>query len=74
MEKRGKSEYYYFVAIVNIILLANNDFIEPSGQIARPGTQPGLGVTVHEGEVKKHPFEPEIVERVFYKDGSVGDW
>ena len=44
------------------------------GRIARPSTQPGLGVRINEDEVKKHPFEPEIVERTFYKDGSVGDW
>jgi len=24
--------------------------------------------------VRKHPFQPEDVQRVFYKDGAVGDW
>jgi galactonate dehydratase len=48
--------------------------METNGRIARPSAQPGLGVIVHEDEVKKHPFEPEIVERTFYKDGAVGDW
>ena len=39
--------------------------------------QPGLigwGVDVNEAEIAKHPFEPEILQRVFYPDGSVGDW
>jgi len=25
-------------------------------------------------EVKRHPFEQELPQRVFYSDGSVGDW
>jgi len=25
-------------------------------------------------EVKKHPFQQELPQRVFYRDGSVGDW
>jgi hypothetical protein len=24
--------------------------------------------------VAQHPFEPELPQRVFYADGSVGDW
>ena len=28
----------------------------------------------NEEEIKKHPFEPEVPQRVFYSDGSVGDW
>jgi galactonate dehydratase len=39
-----------------------------------PNTQPGLGVSIDEAEVRKHPFEQELVQRVFYRDGSVGDW
>ena len=34
----------------------------------------GLGITIDEAEVRKHPFEQEIVQRVFHSDGSVGDW
>jgi galactonate dehydratase len=48
--------------------------IEPRGRIVRPNTRPGLGITINEGEVKKHPFEQEMLQRVFYSDGSVGDW
>lgn len=40
----------------------------------RPNTRPGLGVTVNEDEVRRHPFQQEILQRVFYSDGSVGDW
>ena len=28
----------------------------------------------NENEIKKHPFEPELPQRVFHRDGSVGDW
>lgn len=48
--------------------------VEPKGRIVRPNTRPGLGITIDEAEVKKHPFEPELPQRVFYPDGSVGDW
>jgi galactonate dehydratase len=39
-----------------------------------PNTQPGLGVTIDEEEVRKHPFQQEVLQRVFYADGGVGDW
>jgi galactonate dehydratase len=39
-----------------------------------PNTRPGLGVTIDEEAVRRHPFEQEILQRVFYEDGSVGDW
>lgn len=48
--------------------------IEPKGRVVRPNTRPGLGITIDENEVKKHPFEQEVLQRVFYPDGSVGDW
>ena len=48
--------------------------IEPEGRVARPNTRPGLGVSIDEEEVKKHPFEQEVPQRVFYRDGSAGDW
>ena len=48
--------------------------IEPQGRIVRPNTLPGLGITINEDEVRKHPFQQEIPQRVFYQDGSVGDW
>jgi galactonate dehydratase len=39
-----------------------------------PNTQPGLGITINEDAVRRHPFEQEILQRVNYRDGSVGDW
>ncbi|MEI7924169.1 MAG: galactonate dehydratase [Planctomycetota bacterium] len=39
-----------------------------------PNTKPGLGITINEDEVRKHPFQQELLQRVFYRDGSVGDW
>lgn len=48
--------------------------IDPATRTVTPNTRPGIGVTIHEAEVKKHPFEQELPQRVFYRDGSVGDW
>jgi galactonate dehydratase len=48
--------------------------VEKVGRIVRPNTLPGLGIEIDEAEVKKHPFEQELPQRVFYSDGSVGDW
>lgn len=48
--------------------------LEKTGRTVRPNTRPGLGVVVNEDEVKKHPFQQEVPQRVFYSDGSVGDW
>ena len=36
--------------------------------------RPGLGIEIDLDVVAKHPFEPELPQRVFYRDGSVGDW
>ncbi len=57
-----------------------NDIVEegfeivPEGQLVKPNTKPGLGITINEEEIKKHPFEQEVLQRTFYSDGSVGDW
>jgi galactonate dehydratase len=48
--------------------------VEKKGRIVRPGNKPGLGIEINEAEVKKHPFQQELPQRVFYSDGSVGDW
>jgi galactonate dehydratase len=48
--------------------------VEKAGRIVRPNTRPGLGIEINEAEVRKHPFEQEVPQRVFYQDGSVGDW
>ena len=44
------------------------------GRVVRPNTRPGLGIEINEDEVRKHPFQQELPQRVFYRDGSVGDW
>jgi galactonate dehydratase len=48
--------------------------IDPATRTVTPNANPGLGVSVNEDEVRKHPFQEEIKQRVFYPDGSVGDW
>jgi galactonate dehydratase len=48
--------------------------VEKKGRIVRPGNRPGLGIEINEAEVRKHPFEQEVLQRTFYRDGSVGDW
>jgi galactonate dehydratase len=48
--------------------------VEARGRIVRPNTRPGLGIEINEAEVKKHPFEQEVLQRSFYADGAVGDW
>lgn len=48
--------------------------VEPQGRLVRPNTRPGLGIEIDETEVRKHPFQQELPQRVFYTDGSVGDW
>ncbi len=48
--------------------------VEKKGRIVRPNTRPGLGITINEKAVKKHPFQQELAQRVFYSDGAVGDW
>jgi len=48
--------------------------VEKKGRIVRPNTRPGLGIEINEAEVRKHPFQPEALQRVFHRDGSVGDW
>ena len=47
--------------------------VEKKGRLVRPNNKPGLGIELNEEEIKKHPFKPELPQRVFYRDGSVGD-
>jgi galactonate dehydratase len=48
--------------------------VEKKGRIVRPNARPGLGIEINEAEVRKHPFQQEVLERSFYADGAVGDW
>ncbi len=48
--------------------------VDAKTRTVQPNTKPGLGIEINEEEVRKHPFEQEILQRVFYSDGAVGDW
>ena len=48
--------------------------VDANGMLARPSGRPGLGIEIDLDVVAQHPFEPELPQRVFYADGSVGDW
>ena len=48
--------------------------VEPSGRLVRPNTRPGLGIEINEDEVRRHPFEQELLQRSFGSDGSIADW
>lgn len=55
--------------------VVNEGFVvDLQGRIVHPGTRPGLGIEINEKEVRKHPFEQELLQRSFYADGAVGDW
>lgn len=47
---------------------------ESTGRIVRPHQAPGLGIEINEDEVRRHPFEQELLQRVYYPDGAIGDW
>ncbi len=55
-------------------VVAEGFIVEEQGRIVRPNEKPGLGIEIDEEEVKRHPFQQEIPQRSFYRDGSVGDW
>jgi galactonate dehydratase len=55
-------------------VVAEGFTVEKHGRIVRANTRPGLGISINEAEVAKHPFQQEELQRVFYRDGSVGDW
>lgn len=48
--------------------------VDAKTRTVRPGSAPGLGIELDEKEIAKHPFEQEALQRVFYSDGSIGDW
>jgi len=48
--------------------------VEKKGRIVRPSNRPGLGIDINEAEVKKHPFQQELLQRSFTPDGAVTDW
>jgi galactonate dehydratase len=48
--------------------------LNAQGRTVGPANQPGLGVEINEQAIAKYPFKQELLQRVFYPDGSVGDW
>ncbi len=48
--------------------------VDPATRTVQANDKPGLGISINEDEIKKHPFEQELPQRVFYRDGSGGDW
>lgn len=48
--------------------------VDPATRRAFPGTAPGLGVDLDTDAIARHPFAQEAPQRVYYDDGSVGDW
>ncbi len=48
--------------------------VDQGNRTVLPNSRPGLGIEINEAEVGKHPFQQEVLQRVFHRDGSVGDW
>ncbi|MCA9063216.1 MAG: galactonate dehydratase [Planctomycetaceae bacterium] len=48
--------------------------VDTATRTVTPNSRPGLGIEINEQAVRRHPFEQELPQRVFYRDGSVGDW
>ena len=47
---------------------------QKAGRLIFPHESPGLGIEVNEDAILRHPFEPELLQRVFHPDGAIGDW
>src|SRR6476660_6246045 len=45
--------------------------VDKVGRTVTPNTKPGLGITINEAEVRKHPFQQETLQRAFGRDGSI---
>jgi len=55
--------------------IVNEGFeVHKKGRLVYPSDRPGLGIDINEKEAKKYPFQQELLQRSFYKDGAVGDW
>lgn len=48
--------------------------VDPATRTVTPSDRPGIGISINEEEVRKHPFQQEVPQRVFYRDGAAGDW
>lgn len=47
--------------------------LDKQGRTVKPAEKFGLGIEVNETAIAKHPSGQEVLQRVFYADGSVGD-
>ena len=47
---------------------------QKAGRLIFPHESPGLGIEVNEDAILRHPYEPELLQRVFHPDGAIGDW
>ena len=46
-----------------------------SAVLTAAGVDPSVRVKdLTEDDVRKHPFQQDLLQRVFHRDGSVGDW
>lgn len=48
--------------------------VDPQTRTVTANTRPGLGISIDEAVVRRYPFQQEMPQRVFYRDGAVGDW
>jgi galactonate dehydratase len=48
--------------------------VDESTRTVRAGKAPGLGIELDERVIARYPFKQELPQRVFYRDGSAGDW
>lgn len=48
--------------------------IDKTSRTVTPNTKPGLGISINEEAVRKYPFQQEVLQRTFLRDGSIGDW
>ena len=48
--------------------------LNKANRTIRHTDKPGLGIELNEAAIAKHPFQQELPQRVYYADGSVGDW
>jgi galactonate dehydratase len=55
-------------------VVSDGFIVDTRTRTVRPGDKPGLGIELNEKEIARHPFEQETLQRVFYRDGGVGDW
>ncbi len=55
-------------------VVAEGFAVDAATRTVSANSRPGLGIEINEAAVAKHPFEQELPQRVWYRDGSVGDW